>query len=387
MITAIKTETVTTATGGTSKPRKLEEARTVAAPPPAMIDSEKLNQFLGQVVGDLGSAMSAALVVIGDRLGLYKAMAGAGPLTPGELADRTGTNERHVREWLCAQAAGGYVAYDPLTERFTLPAEHAVALADEASPAYVPGGFHIAEAVMEAVPRALENFRTGAGMAWGDHAHCLFEGAERFFRSSYVANLTSAWIPALESVTAKLEAGGRVADVGCGLGASTILMAKAWTRSIFVGFDAHPGSIEMARKRAEDAGVANRIRFEVARATDYPGTGFDLVAHFDCLHDMGDPAGAARRVRQSLAPDGVWMIVEPAAGDRVQDNLNPVGRVYYSASTILCVPASLADGEPRTALGAQAGEARLRSVTQQGGFTRFRRAAQTPFNHVYEARP
>jgi len=380
----MRTETVTTGTGGSSKSRRGGETRT---PPLATIDSEKLNQFLGRVVGDLGSAMSAALVVIGDRLGLYKAMAGAGPLTPGELAERTGTSERHVREWLCAQAAGGYVTYDALTERFALPAEQAVALADESSAAYVPGGFHIAEAVMEAVPRALENFRTGAGMAWGDHAHCLFEGAERFFRSSYVGNLTSAWIPALDGVAAKLETGGHVADVGCGLGASTILMARAFTRSTFVGFDAHPGSIEMARKRAEEAGVADRIRFEVARATDYPGTGFDLVAHFDCLHDMGDPAGAARHVRQSLAPDGAWMIVEPAAGDRVQDNLNPVGRVYYSASTILCVPASLADGEPRTALGAQAGEARLRSVTQQGGFTRFRRAAQTPFNHVYEARP
>ena len=391
MSTAIRTETETgtvkTKTGGDGRSRTAERTMPRAEAPTGTIDAEKLNHFLAQVVGDLGSAMSAALVVIGDRLGLYKAMAGAGPLTPRDLAERTGTHERYVREWLCAQAAGGYVAYDALTERFTLPPEQAVALADEQSPAFVPGGFHIAEAVMEAAPRALENFRTGAGMPWGEHAHCLFEGTERFFRSSYVGNLTSAWIPALDGTVTKLETGGRVADVGCGLGASTILMAKAWPRSTFVGFDAHPGSIKLARDRAERAGVAHRVRFEVAQATDYPGTGFDLVAHFDCLHDMGDPAGAARHVRQSLSPDGTWMIVEPAAGDRVQDNLNPVGRVYYSASTILCVPASLADGEPRAALGAQAGEARLRTVTQQGGFTRFRRAAQTPFNHVYEARP
>jgi len=373
-------------TDGSARTRTAGRVTTGTPPAPATVDSEKLNRFLGQVVADLGGAMSAALVVIGDRLGLYKAMVGAGPLTPGELAERTHTHERYVREWLCAQAAGGYVAYDPRTERFTLPPEQAVALADEESPAYVPGGFHIAEAVMRAEPHALEHFRTGAGMPWGDHAPCLFEGAERFFRSSYLGNLTAAWIPALDGVVTMLEAGGRVADVGCGLGASTILMAKAWPRSTFLGFDAHPRSIELARQRAERAGVAERIKFEVARATDYPGTGFDLVTHFDCLHDMGDPAGAAGHVRRSLAPDGVWMIVEPAAGDRVQDNLNPVGRVYYSASTILCVPASLADGQPRAALGAQAGEARLRSIVREGGFTRFRRAAQTPFNHVYEAR-
>jgi len=350
------------------------------------LDKEKLDEFLGKVVNDLGAAFNAALVVLGDRLGLYRALASSGPTTPDELARKTGTRERYVREWLCAQAAGGYVSYDVKTKRFWLPPEQAAALADESSPAYVPGGFHVAEAVVRAQDQAAANFRSGRGMPWGDHASCLFEGTERFFRSSYIGNLTSSWIPSLEGVEAKLHSGARVADVGCGLGASTILMARTYPRSTFFGFDAHPGSIDLAGKRAEAAGVADRAHFEVARSTDFPGTGYDFVAHFDCLHDMGDPIGAARHVRRSLAPDGAWMIVEPFAGDRIEENLNPVGRIYYAASTMLCVPASLADGEPGMALGAQAGEARIKAVVHEGGFTRFRRACQTPFNAVFEAR-
>ena len=351
------------------------------------IDSAKLDQFLGRVVGDLGAAMSAALVGVGDKLGLYKGLSAGGAQTPSELAQRTGTQERYVREWLCAQAAGGYVNYDAKTGRFSLSPEQSAALADETSPAYVPGGFQIVEAVVRAMDRAVDNFKNGGGMAWGDHAHCLFEGTERFFRSAYLGNLTTSWLPALQGVEAKLVRGARVADVGCGLGASTILMAKTYPRSRFWGFDAHAASIETARQRAEAAGVADRIVFEVARATEFPGTGYDLIAHFDCLHDMGDPIGAARHVRSALDADGTWMLVEPFASDRVEENLNPVGRVYYAASTMLCVPASLADGGPRAALGAQAGESRLRAVALEGGFSRFRRATETPFNIVLEARP
>jgi 2-polyprenyl-3-methyl-5-hydroxy-6-metoxy-1,4-benzoquinol methylase len=279
------------------------------------------------------------------------------------------------------------VAYDARAGRFSLSPEQSAALADETSPAYVPGGFQIVEAVVRAVDRAVENFRNGRGMAWGDHAHCLFEGTERFFRSAYIGNLTTSWLPALEGVETKLNRGARVADVGCGLGASTILMAKTYPKSRFWGFDAHVGSIESARQRAEAAGVADRVVFEVARATEFPGTGYDLVAHFDCLHDMGDPTGAARHVRSTLDAAGTWMLVEPYASDKIEDNLNPVGRVYYAASTMLCVPASLADGGPRAALGAQAGESRLRAVALEGGFSRFRRATETPFNIVFEARP
>jgi len=356
------------------------------APATPALRQEKLEEFLGKVVADLGAAMNAALVVLGDRLGLYRALASSGPVSPEELARRTHTRERYVREWLCAQAAGGYLSYDSQTKRFWLPPEQAAALADETSPAYVAGGFHVAEAVVRAQERAADNFRSGKGMAWGDHAHCLFEGTERFFRPSYLGNLTRSWIPSLDGVEARLRSGARAADVGCGLGASTILMAQTYPRSTFCGFDAHAGSIALARERAQAAGVADRIRFEVARSTDFPGSGYDFVAHFDCLHDMGDPVGAARHVRRSLAADGVWMIVEPLAGDRIEENLNPVGRVYYAASTMLCVPASLADGEPGMALGAQAGEARIRAVVHEGGFTRFRRASQTPFNSVFEAR-
>jgi len=349
------------------------------------IDQDKLSSFLGHVVGDMGAAMSAVLVVIGDKLGLYKAMAGAGPLTSSELARKTGTHERYVREWLSAQAAGGYVTYDGATSCFTLPPEQAFALADEGSPAFVPGFFHVIEAGVKAEERMTDNFRSGKGIPWGEHAQCLFEGTERFFRPGYAANLTTSWLPALEGVEGKLKRGAKVADVGCGLGASTILMAKAYPTSRFYGFDIHAGSIELARARAAQAQVADRVVFEVATSTAYAGSGYDLVAHFDCLHDMGDPTAAARHVRQTLAADGTWMVVEPFAGDKLEDNLHPLGRVFYSASTLLCVPNSMsAEG---MALGAQAGEARLRRVALEGGFTRFRRAAETPFNLVLEARP
>jgi 2-polyprenyl-3-methyl-5-hydroxy-6-metoxy-1,4-benzoquinol methylase len=350
------------------------------------IDENKLNEFMGKVVGDVGAAMSAALVVVGDRLGLYKAMASKGPMSPADLAAATATKERYVREWLNAQACGGYVAYDPLTGKYSLPAEQAFALAEDLSPASCPGVFSVARAMWNAIDKTTENFRSGGGLPWGEQHPCLFEGTERFFRAGYIGNLVGSWLPALEGVKAKLERGASVADVGCGLGASTLLMAKAFPGSRFRGFDSHAGSIALARERAREAGVADRVTFEVAKSTDYPGEGYDLVACFDCLHDMEDPIGAAKHARSTLAQDGTWMIVEPFAGDRTEDNLTPVGRVFYSASTMLCVPHSLAFGGP--ALGAQAGEARLRSVVVEGGgFSRFRRATQSPFNLVLEARP
>jgi SAM-dependent methyltransferase len=349
------------------------------------IDQEKLGQFMGKVVGDVGAAMSGVLVVIGERLGLFRALAAAGPVTSGELAKRTECSERYVREWLNAMASGGYVAYDPAAKSYTLPAEQAFALSDPESPAFCTGMFQIALAMYAAEERISKTFRTGDGLAWGDHHPCLFEGTERFFRAGYIGNLLSSWVPALDGVAGKLERGAKVADVGCGLGASTILMAKAFPRSRFFGFDSHAGSISIARKRAEDAKVADRVTFAVAKSTDYPGAAYDFVAHFDCLHDMEDPAGAARHVRETLAPDGTWMIVEPFASDLPEENHNPVGRVFYSASTMLCVPHSLSQHGP--ALGAQAGEARLRAVVVEGGgFTRFRRATQTPFNLILEAR-
>ncbi|HEY2516387.1 MAG TPA: class I SAM-dependent methyltransferase [Polyangiaceae bacterium] len=350
------------------------------------IDQGKLEQFMGKVVTDVGAAMSGVLVVIGERLGLFRALAAAGAVTSEELAGKTECSERYVREWLNAMASGGYVAYDPASRRYTLPAEQAFALSDPESPAFCTGMFQIALAMYAAEERIAKNFRTGDGLAWGDHHPCLFEGTERFFRAGYIGNLLTSWLPALEGVTAKLERGAKVADVGCGLGASTILMAKAYPKSRFHGFDSHAGSIATARKRAEQAGVADRVTFDVAKSTDYPGAGYDLVAHFDCLHDMEDPRGAARHVKETLAPEGTWMIVEPFASDKAEENHNPVGRVFYSASTMLCVPHSLSQHGP--ALGAQAGEARLRGVViEGGGFSRLRRATQTPFNLVLEARP
>ena len=349
------------------------------------IDEARLNAFMGNFVHDLGAVMHAATVVVGDRLGLYKALAGA-PMTAEELAAATETDARYVREWLSAQAASGYVHYDPAGERFSLDEEQTLALTVEGGPAFIPGAFEIAVAQFRAVPKIVSAFRTGLGVGWHEHDDALFRGTERFFRPGYAANLVSQWIPALDGVEAKLQAGARVADVGCGHGASTVILAEAYPRSTFVGYDYHAPSIDRAREAAERAGVAGRVRFEVATAQDFPGRGHDLVAVFDCLHDMGDPVGASRHMLQSLAPDGTWLIVEPFANDRLEDNLNMIGRVFYSASTCICTPASRAQ-QGAACLGAQAGEARMREVVTQGGFTRFRRAAQTPFNLVYEARP
>ncbi|HLI84080.1 MAG TPA: class I SAM-dependent methyltransferase [Bryobacteraceae bacterium] len=350
------------------------------------IDESKLQEFMGKALADMGAAMHAVLILLGDRLGLYKAMADSQPVTSVGLAERTGLDERYVREWLNANAAGGYVTYDSAAATYTLPPEQAMALAVEDSPVFLPGAFQIMSACYHDVPKIEAVFRTGAGVGWHEHHHDLFHGTERFFRPSYNANLVTSWIPALEGVSEKLTRGARVADVGCGLGASTIVMAKAYPNSTFYGFDYHAGSIEMARQAAEKAGVAGRIRFEVAPAKSFPGGNYDFIAFFDCLHDMGDPAGAAAHVRQALKPDGTWMIVEPFAEDTPEANHNVLGRIYYSASTMLCVPASLSQ-EVGLALGAQAGEPRIRAVVESGGFTRFRRATQTPFNLVFEARP
>ncbi|MCX6953379.1 MAG: class I SAM-dependent methyltransferase [Verrucomicrobia bacterium] len=334
----------------------------------------------------MGAAFMTSLIILGERLGLYRAMAGAGPLTPGELAKKTETDERYVREWLCAQAASGYVTYDPATARFTLPDEQALLLAVDSGPAYLPAAYQVIASTVADEPQLRETFRTGFGFGWHQHNTGLFEGTERFFRPSYAANLINTWIPSLTGVEAKLKAGGSVADVGCGHGASTILMAQAFPATQFIGYDYHEPSVVHARAAAKAAGVDGRVRFEVASAAAYPGNNYDLVTFFDCLHDMGDPVAAARHVRSTLKPDGTWLVVEPFAGDRVEDNLNPVGRVFYAASTMICTPASRAQ-EKGLALGAQAGESRLRAVVQEGGFTRFRRAAETPFNLVLEARP
>jgi 2-polyprenyl-3-methyl-5-hydroxy-6-metoxy-1,4-benzoquinol methylase len=353
---------------------------------PVAVDTDKLMQFVFRAVDEVGATLNAALVVMGDKLGLYRALAGAGGLSPVELAERTGTAERYVREWLNAQAAGGYVTYDPDSGRYTLPPEQAVALTDPDSPAYLPGFFQIAVGSVIDSPKIAEKARDGEGFGWHEHVHDVHEGCERFFRPGYNAHLIAEWLPALEGVTEKLEHGASVADVGCGHGASTILMARAFPASSFVGFDYHDGSIQTASRRAEEAGMAGRVRFETEAAASYSGTGYDLVTMFDCLHDMGDPVSAARHVRSTLKPDGTWMIVEPRAGDRVEENLNPVGRAYYAFSTLLCTPASLSQ-EGGLALGAQAGEARIREVVQAGGFTHFRRAAETPFHLVFETRP
>jgi SAM-dependent methyltransferase len=343
-----------------------------------------IEEFVHKALGDVASALTASLVVIGDKLGLYKALAKC-PATTAELAARTGTTERYVREWLNAQAAAGYVTYDKTSKRYTLPPAQAACLTDEESPACVLGAFQGMTAAMKANGKVGEGFKSGCGVGWHEHDPDLFIGVERFFRPGYNAHLVSEWIPALHGVQAKLERGARVADVGCGLGASTIILAKAFPKSEFVGFDYHDVSIERARERARAAGVKN-VRFEVSAAKTFPGTGYDVVAFFDCLHDMGDPVGAARHVRQALAPDGTWLLVEPFAHDQVEDNLNPVGRLFYSVSTLVCTPSSLAQ-EVGLALGAQAGEGRLRHVLEQAGFTRIRRATETPFNLVIEARP
>ncbi len=349
------------------------------------INEAKLNEFMAHFVGDLGAVMHAATVAAGDQLGLYKALA-EGPCTAEELARRTETDPRYLREWLSAQAASGYAEYDPASKRFSLTEEQALALAQEGSPAFIAGAFQIAVAQFKAIPKMVQAMRTGLGLGWHEHDPSLFQGTERFFRPGYAANLVSQWIPALDGAQAALERGARVADVGCGHGASTLLMAQAYPASSFVGFDYHAPSIEYARAAAQSAGLGERVRFDVASSKDFPGEAYDMVAMFDCLHDMGDPVGASAHVRHSLKPDGTWLIVEPFANDRLEDNLNPVGRVFYSASTFICTPASRSQ-EVGLCLGAQAGEARMRQVVTEGGFSRFRRAAQTPFNLVYEARP
>jgi ubiquinone/menaquinone biosynthesis C-methylase UbiE len=349
------------------------------------VDENKINELLGAFVGDLGATVSAGSIVIGDKLGIYRALA-KGPATAEELAKRVGADARYLTEWARGQAASGYITYDPATDAFSLTPEQEFVMTDPNGPAYLPGAFQIALGALAAVPRITESFRTGAGMGWAEQNEDVFVGCERFFRPGYLANLTSSWIPALDGVEAKLRAGASVADIGCGHGASTVLMAQAYPNSTFSGSDYHQGSIDEARKRAADAGVADRVAFETANSTSFSGTGYDLTATFDCLHDMGDPVAAARHVREALKPDGTWLVVEPYAQDDPADNLNPVGRVYYSFSTLLCVPNAKSQGGHRT-LGAQAGEAAIREVTAEAGFTRFRRAAETPFNLVYEVRP
>jgi 2-polyprenyl-3-methyl-5-hydroxy-6-metoxy-1,4-benzoquinol methylase len=348
------------------------------------IDPEKFQALANKMIGDMGVAFGAGLVLVGDRLGLYKSLAEKGPATSAELAARTGTFERYVREWLAAQAAAGYIAYDAAASRYFMTEEQAMVFANEASPLFVPGAFEVAAAMMRDEPKVTEAFRTGAGLGWGEHDACLFRGTERFFRPGYAANLITSWLPALDGVVAKLERGASVADVGCGHGASTILMAKAYPHSQFIGFDFHQPSIDRARQSAADAGVAARVRFEKSTAKEFPGT-YDLVACFDCLHDMGDPAGAAAHVRAALNPDGTWMVVEPFANDDTAANLNPIGRMFYSASTMICTPASRAQ-EVGLALGTQAGPRRLSEVITAGGFSRVRIATQTPFNLILEAR-
>src|SRR5208282_1327160 len=351
-----------------------------------MVDETKLHQFIGQMLSDLGGAASIGLVRIGDALGLYKTLLAQGPMTVGALAAAAGVNERYLREWLSHQAASNYLSYDPATQKFALPPEQAMIFAVEDSPVYMVGAFTCMASVLDNLAKAQPVFKAGGGVAWGDQATCLFCAVAQFFRPGYLNNIVANWLPALDGVVAKLERGSWVADVGCGDGVSTVIMAKAFPNSQFVGYDFHPSSIEHARAHAREHGVASNARFEVGTAKDYPEKNFDLVTFFDCLHDMGDPTGAAAHVRQSLKPDGSWMIVEPIAGDRLEDNLNPVGRIYYAASTMVCVPTSLAQ-EVGAALGAQAGEARLREVITAGGFRSVRRATETPFNMILEARP
>ncbi len=349
------------------------------------VDPDKMQALLNQAVADMGAAMHSVLLVIGDRLGLYRVMASGEPMTPAELARRTGTFERYVREWLNANAAAKYVEYDAASGMYFMTPEQAQLLSQGGMAMDLPGLYHFIASCMKDEEKITEVFRTGKGFGWHEHEKGLFEGTERFFRPNYLANLTTNWIPALDGVEAKLRQGARVADIGCGHGASTILMAQTYPESEFFGFDYHEASIERARKTAAEAGLSDRVKFEVAPAQAYPGENYDFTACFDCLHDMGDPAGAARHVLQSLAKDGTWMIVEPRAGDDTVANLNPVGKIFYSASTICCVPASLSQ-EVGAGLGAQAGEKKIREVVMQGGFTHFRRAAETPFNMVFEAR-
>ena len=349
------------------------------------VDESRLNSLMEKMVGELGAIASAPLVVLGDRLGVFKAMAGAGPMNADAIAERTGIRLRYAQEWLNAMAASGYLEFDPASESYTLSDEAAMVFADEQSPAFLAGGFEVLTSLFHDIDKVQRAFTTGTGLGWHEHHPLLFSGTERFFRAGYNAHLVPEWIPALEGAEARLRAGAKVADVGCGYGTSTIVMAKAYPKSTFTGFDYHPKSIETAREKAREAGVADRVRFETAGAKDYPGKDYDMVAFFDCLHDMGDPVGAGRHVRETLAPDGTWLIVEPFAADSVAENMNPVGRVYYSASAMVCTPCSLSQ-EVGLGLGAQAGERRLRKVAEDAGFGHFRRATQTPFNLIFEAR-
>ncbi|HEV7653172.1 MAG TPA: class I SAM-dependent methyltransferase [Mycobacteriales bacterium] len=350
------------------------------------LDQDKLMDFVHRFVGDLGATMTAGNVVVGHKAGLYRGLAAGGPATGDELATRTGTDARYVTEWLRGQAAAGYVTYDADAHTYSLTPEQAYVLADPAAAVHAPGAFTFALGALKAEPQITEAFRTGNGVGWHEHDADVFLGCEQFFRPGYAAHLVPEWLPALDGVVGKLTAGASVADVGCGLGASTVLMAQAYPVSRFTGSDYHAGSIDTARKRAADGGVADRAGFEVTPAAGFSGSGYDLVTTFDCLHDMGDPAGAAAHIRQSLAPDGTWLIVEPAAGDAVPDNLNPVGRVYYNFSTFLCLPNAKSQ-HGGYALGAQAGEAAIEALVREAGFSSFRRAAETPFNLVFEARP
>ncbi|MBY3054394.1 class I SAM-dependent methyltransferase [Rhizobium laguerreae] len=348
-------------------------------------DMQKLDALVGRLVGDVGAAMSGALVVLGDKVGLFKAMADGTPMSVQDLAAKTGVKERYVREWLSAQAAADYVAYDEKTDRFSLTPEQAMVFAEENSPAFFVGAFEVVQSMWMDEPKVADAFRTGKGLGWHEHSTYLFRGTERFFRPGYNSHLVNEWIPALAGVEEKLKAGASVADVGCGHGASTILMAQAYPASRFTGFDYHGPSIERAKAAAKDAGVSDRVTFEQGSAAEFPGRGYDMVAMFDCLHDMGDPVGAGRHVKDTLGPNGTWLIVEPFAHDHLKDNLNPVGRVYYGASTMICTPASLSQ-EVGLGLGAQAGEMKLRKVALDAGFTHFRRATETPFSMVFEVR-
>lgn len=350
-----------------------------------LMDMAKFEQFLGRFVQDLGAVMHGATVLIGDRLGLYQAMADSAPYTSQQLADKTGCDERYLREWLACQGASGYLEYDPANRTYTLPPEHAFALISDEHPIFIPAGYYIAGSAYRDEEKFSEIFRTGKGMGWHEHHPDLFCGTLRFFKPSYMANLIGNWIPSIDGLKEKLETGAKVADVGCGLGASTILMARSYPKSEFWGYDYHAPSIEAARKAAQEAGVADRCHFEVVNSKEFPGRDFDLICYFDCLHDMGDPVGALAHTKEALKSDGIVLIVEPFANDKVEDNLNPVGRILYGASTMICTPASRSQ-EVGLCLGAQAGEARLKDVANQGGFSQFRRASETPFSLVFEAR-
>ncbi|MGA8663760.1 MAG: class I SAM-dependent methyltransferase [Thermoplasmata archaeon] len=350
------------------------------------VDMDKLNAFVGKFVNDLGAAMQGPAILVGEQLGLYKALAEHGPLTSAGLAEKTGTKERYLREWLAGQAASGYVEYDAGTQQFSMTPEQKFTLTAEDSPAYLAGAFYIASSAYKDQRKIAEAIRTGNGLGWHERHVDLFLGTKRFFRPGYIGNLVSSWLPSMEGVLPKLESGARVADVGCGLGASTIIMGKAYPKSSFIGYDYHAESIEWARNDAVTEGVSKNVDFEVASAKGFEGRGFDLVTFFDCLHDMGDPVGAAKHVHQALKPDGTWMVVEPLAHDRLEQNLNPVGRVFYNASLLICVPSSL-DQEVGLGLGAQATDGQLEEVFRSGGFTRIRKAVETPFNRVFEVRP